>query len=196
MNGRIVPLLSLLGCIFAIGDAFSAPDAKRISVGVSSIRQSVTSVVTKSSNDDNDEPLVIPTSDAVKKVAVTGATGKTGQLVVEELLSRNVRVVGLVRNETKATELFSGPSSSDMLEIQHCDLADPSAIEKALEGCDATIWCATGFSDAPGGPPTVTVMSSDQSIDVIGVPAVAQTMLQNHGSQEEQALPKVVMLSR
>lgn len=198
MSGRFVTLLSLLGCILATADGFSAPSAKRISAGISSIRQSATSVVTKSSNgedNDNEETLVIPTSDVVKKVAVTGATGKTGQLVVEELLSRNVRVVGLVRNETKAAELF-GPSSSDMLEIQHCDLADPSAIEKALEGCDATIWCATGFSDAPGGPPTATVMSSDQSIDVIGVPAVAQTMLQNHGSQEkEQSLPKVVMLS-
>lgn len=143
------------------------------------------------------EPIIIATRDVVKKVAVAGATGKTGQLVVEELLCRNVQVIGLVRNETKAAELF-GSLSSDMLEIQECNLSDPAAIGKAVDSCDATIWCATGFSDAPtpGTPPTAT-MSADQSIDVIGVPALATTMLEKHGPSEgEQSFPKVVMLSR
>jgi hypothetical protein len=41
-------------------------------------------------------------------------------------------------------------------------------------------------------------MTPEQSIDVMGVPAVANTMLQHNGSkeEEEQAYPKVVMLSR
>lgn len=155
-------------------------------------------IVAKSSDDDNHEETLISTSDVVKKVAVAGATGKTGKLVVDELLSRNIKVVGLVRNETKAAELFGDYASSDMLEIQECNLADPKAIASALVGCDATLWCATGFSDGAMGqtPPTVA-MSPEQSIDVMGVPAVANTMLQNHGSQEEQqqAYPKVVMLS-
>ena len=38
-------------------------------------------------------------------------------------------------------------------------------------------------------------MSPEQSIDVMGVPAVANTMLENHGSQQGEAYPKVVMLS-
>jgi len=156
----------------------------------------LSSIVTESSDNDNNEEILIPTSDVVKKVAVTGATGKTGKLVVEELLNRNIQVVALVRNETKAAELFVD-YSSDMLEIQECKLADPKEIASALVGCDATVWCATGFSDdatnkmAPTGS-----MTPEQSIDVIGVPAVANTMLQNHGSQEEQkGYPKVVLLS-
>lgn len=75
---------------------------------------------------------------------MTGATGKTGKLVVEELLNRNVQVVGLIRNETKAAELF-GDYSSDMLETKECSLANPEDIASALVGCDATIWCATGY---------------------------------------------------
>ena len=202
MNGRSVTILSLLGWIVAHGDGFSSPIGRRLSRGSNIInlgnerRQSVSSVVTKSSEDNHNEETSIPTSRAVKKVAVTGATGKTGKFVVEELLKRNVQVVGLVRNETKAAELF-GSSSSDMLQIQECNLGDPAAIAKALDGCDATVWCATGFSDAPSNdtPPTAT-MSPEQSIDVMGVPAVANTMLQNHGSQQQNAYPKVVMLSR
>ncbi|VEU44728.1 unnamed protein product [Pseudo-nitzschia multistriata] len=194
MKDKILAAVYILGWALATGDCFSPNPATPISARR---RQAEASVVVRSSNEDgdSDEPLVIPTSDVVKKVAVTGATGKTGKLVVEELLSRNVQVVGLVRNETKAEELYGG-SPSDMLDIQVCNLSDPSSIEEALEGCDATIWCATGFSDAPGGPPTTTVMSSEQSIDVVGVPVVAKTMLRNSGSEErEQAFPNVVMLS-
>lgn len=194
MKGTSVTIISLLGWTLAIGDAFSSPIAKSLRAG----SQSLSPVVAKSSDDDNQEETLIPTSDVVKKVAVAGATGKTGKLVVDELLSRNVKVVGLVRNETKAAELFGDYASSDMLEIQECNLADPKAIASALVGCDATLWCATGFSDGAMGqtPPTVA-MTPEQSIDVMGVPAVANTMLQHNGSkeEEEQAYPKVVMLS-
>jgi len=203
MKGRSVSILSLLGWIIASGDGFSFPISKALREGSSSSirlrkergRQCLSSVVTKSSTDDNNEKVSIRTSDVFKKIAVTGATGKTGKLVVEELLNRNVQVVGLVRNETKAAQLFG--DSSDMLEIRECNLADPEAIASALTGCDATVWCATGFSDDVANEMAPTGTSSPgQSIDVVGVPAVANAMLQDHGSQEEeQAYPKVVMLS-
>eukprot|EP00536_Pseudo-nitzschia_multiseries_P002304 jgi/Psemu1/251537/estExt_Genewise1Plus.C_300161 len=204
MNNRVIAIVSLFGWIIAVGEGFAFQSTQRPSststTGVGNRkRQSAASVVVGSSNDDgSDEIPIVPTGDVVKKVAVTGATGKTGKLVVEELLSRNVKVVGLVRNETKAAEAFGGSSaSSEMLEVQTCDLSDPSSIAQAIEGCDATIWCATGFSDGPSGgggmPPPTATMSPEQSIDVIGVPAVARTMLEAHGSS--QGLPKVVMLS-
>ena len=205
MKERSVISLFLWGWIIAIGDGFSSPVAKlprssssrTIHVGEGGRTHSLSSVVAKSSDDDSEEALV-PTIDVVKKVAVAGATGKTGKLVVDELLNRNVQVVGLIRNETKAAELF-GDYSSDMLDIKECNLANPEDIASALVGCDATIWCATGFSDGATNsqmPPTGTI-SPDQSIDVMGIPAVANVMLQNHGSEGEQtAYPKVVMLSR
>ncbi|MBI2821382.1 MAG: NAD(P)H-binding protein, partial [Acidobacteria bacterium] len=39
-------------------------------------------------------------------VLVAGATGRTGQEVVKQLLARNYRVRGLVRNQPKAAEIF------------------------------------------------------------------------------------------
>ena len=41
-----------------------------------------------------------------KKVAVAGATGRTGMLVVEELLNRGVEVVALVRDLEKFNSCF------------------------------------------------------------------------------------------
>lgn len=202
MKEKTIATLLLLGYIINGGDCFSSPIARSSRKGSltgskDGNRKSFSSVVTKSSEDDNDEEIIIPTSDVVQKVAVTGATGKTGKLVVDELLNRNVKVVGLVRNETKAAELF-GDYSSDAIEIKKCNLADPKEIASAIEGCDATVWCATGFSDAPTAqiPPT-TKMSPEQSIDVMGIPAVASAMLRSERSKDcRQIYPKLVMLSR
>ena len=68
-----------------------------------------------------------------------GATGKTGLLVVEELLNRNVEVVGLVRNQSKAEEIFSSFNNT-MLQIKPCNLTDPIDVETKITGCDALIW--------------------------------------------------------
>lgn len=95
-------------------------------------------------------------------VLVVGATGKVGRRVVSQLLSpssstkttppRPVRA--LVRNTTKANELFDFQSTSygststaspSDLELIHCDLSiydDPQTVEilnKAIQGCDAII---------------------------------------------------------
>jgi len=147
MNGKSLALVSLFG-LFASGDGFSLRPV--VTRGLTS---SLTVVLRKSSVDDNNaESSLIPTNEIVQKVAVTGATGRTGRLVVKELLSRKVEVVGLVRNKEKAQELFS--SDDSMLQIQQCNLTDPIDIAKAVDGCDATIWCATGFADSAPPPPT------------------------------------------
>jgi len=112
---------------------------------------------------------LIPTNEIVKKVAVTGATGRTGRLVIEELLHRNVEVVGLVRNEEKAQELFS--SEDSMLQILQCNLTDPIDIGKAVDGCDATIWCATGFADSTPAPPST---STEQLTNIVGIPIISK----------------------
>jgi hypothetical protein len=144
-----------------------------------------------------DEILPTPTKDAVKKVAVTGATGQTGRLVVQELLNRDVQVLAMVRSLDKAKEIF--PDESSNLEILKCDLTSKTDIQQALEGCDSVIWCATGFSDAE--PDIIErlkglfgIASPKLSIDAVGIPVIANCMLNVvNGSQE--AYPKVVMLS-
>jgi uncharacterized protein YbjT (DUF2867 family) len=140
-------------------------------------------------------------------IAVAGATGKTGSLVVQELLRRrNTHVVAVVRDETKAKQLF--PNASDNLRIVTCNLADEQEIKTTLIGVDAVVWCASGFTqEAPSttslldklkkliGAPAAPTLK--KSIDAIGVQAIAklfsETSLVN--GNNDNALPKVVMLS-
>jgi len=127
------------------------------------------------------------------KVAVTGATGRTGSLVVKELLNRKVSVVALVRDVEKAKKLFSENDVS----IVKCNLASESEIENAVKGCNAGIWCATGFSDSESSIIDklkklfdITI-GAKSSIDAVGVPKLALCL----NSHNDSPLPKVVMLS-
>jgi uncharacterized protein YbjT (DUF2867 family) len=154
---------------------------------------------------DAPAPMTVPTKDVVTRVAVTGATGRTGRLVVEELLNRGVEVVAMVRDMKKAEEAF--PSKSNSLTIQECNLVSEEAISASLKDCDAAIWCATGFSEDPIVTPTTSVWDkftqmvgitkapeapepTKTSIDSVGIPAMAKCFA---GAKGET--PKVVMLS-
>ena len=149
--------------------------------------------------EEDAEPLPTPTNQVVSRVAVAGATGRTGRLVVQELLDRNVEVLALVRDSDKATEVFSSKKDKS-LEIQVCDLTNEKQIQKTLQGCDAAIWCATGFSDAQTSIVerlkrlAGIALKPKQSIDAVGIPAIAKLFpaVPNGGND---GLPKVVMMS-
>ena len=107
-----------------------------------------TATVVKSPFEERKPTNVLQTKDVVTKVAVAGATGRTGQFVVQELLARGVpNVVAVVRDKAKFDKVF--PDAPDNLVCVQCDLGNPRAIQNAVEGADAAIWCATGFSDNP-----------------------------------------------
>lgn len=133
-----------------------------------------------------------------RKVAVTGATGRTGSLVVKELLNRQVSVVALVRDLEKANALFS---DVDDINIVKCDLASESEIENAVRGCNAGIWCATGFSDAESSIIDKLkklfdiTFAAKSSIDAVGVPKLALCMNSENDDSSSSELPKIVMLS-
>jgi uncharacterized protein YbjT (DUF2867 family) len=161
------------------------------------------------------------TRNVLTTVAVTGATGRTGRLVVQELLNRGIpNVLAIVRNETKAADVFKSQGDveldggSSSLRIVQCDLTNDMDIASALQGADAAIWCATGFSDAQPPPPQPKAESSPfsvlaakvkallglekeseppketasvprKSIDLIGLPAVAKCMLNKESESPE-----------
>lgn len=82
------------------------------------------------------------------RIAVAGATGRVGSLVITELLSRpdeTYVVRALVRDLEKAKKTL--PPASSRLEIVKCDLGSKSDISKACKDSDSLIWCATGFSE-------------------------------------------------
>jgi len=147
--------------------------------------------------------FILPVFSDAFTIAVAGATGKTGSLVVDELLSRGDSVIALVRNMEKAKDML--PTSNDRLKIILCDLSSEQDIISCVSGADAAIWCATGFSG--GNPPPQSLWnrvidffggkrddqpSPSKSIDNIGISALSKAFEQ---SIQDDGLPKVVMLS-
>lgn len=71
-----------------------------------------------------------------RKVAVAGATGRTGRLVVQKLLEKgSVQVVALVRDLNKAKEAL--PYDNSNISILKCDLSNPEDI-KSGKATDST----------------------------------------------------------
>ena len=164
----------------------------------------------------------LTTKDVVTNVVVAGATGRTGRYVVEELLNRGVpNVIALVRDGAKAAEVFPNPPSN--LQIVTCSFNNETQIADVIQSMkvDAAIWCATGFATNPV-PATPTKMSfvdqlkkmlglpletsspvipsdmTQQSIDLIGLPAIAKSLLPRESMTDSDLaveLPKMVMCS-
>eukprot|EP00443_Scrippsiella_acuminata_P045722 CAMPEP_0115174686 /NCGR_PEP_ID=MMETSP0270-20121206/3967_1 /TAXON_ID=71861 /ORGANISM="Scrippsiella trochoidea, Strain CCMP3099" /LENGTH=314 /DNA_ID=CAMNT_0002587533 /DNA_START=191 /DNA_END=1135 /DNA_ORIENTATION=+ len=76
-----------------------------------------------------------------RKVVVAGATGRTGRLVVEELLRSDdqFEIFALVRNETKAAET---PSLQEP-KVRVVTFSD-DAVQQMSAEVDAAIWCSDG----------------------------------------------------
>jgi uncharacterized protein YbjT (DUF2867 family) len=71
------------------------------------------------------------------RIAVTGASGKTGWRVVQEALARGHQVQAIVR---PGSQLPEGLNGADLVRLE---LSDTKALEQALSGCDALV-IATG----------------------------------------------------
>lgn len=148
----------------------------------------------------------IETSRVIQSVAVAGATGRTGRLVVQELLDRGVpTVIALVRDQNKAKEVLPISSYPNNLKIIKCDLSQKKEIQNAIQRVDAAIWCATGFSDANADPFEKIkrllglALAPRKTIDAIGLPAIAdvfanQDTLRSQGDAMP-VMPRIVMCS-
>jgi len=67
-------------------------------------------------------------------IAVTDATGFLGRYVVDTLLSRGARVVGVVRNPDRVPELALRGA-----ELRRADLADRERLARGFAGADAVV---------------------------------------------------------
>jgi uncharacterized protein YbjT (DUF2867 family) len=96
-------------------------------------------------------------------VVVAGATGRTGQLVVEQLVARKYRVRALVRDAAKAkAELPAG------VEAVVADVRDPLSLVPAMKGARYVI-STIGASGGPKADPE----NGPQQIDFRGVENLA-----------------------
>jgi putative NADH-flavin reductase len=67
------------------------------------------------------------------RIAVFGATGRTGRSVVEQGLARDHELVALVRDPSKL------PTGHERLRSVRGDAREPEAVDRALSGADAVI---------------------------------------------------------
>lgn len=96
-----------------------------------------------SSNCLSSTPLSSSSVSTSKPILVVGATGRVGRLVVNQLLGQNRPVRALVRNTTKAQQIFGDNLTSLQLfvaDLGHYDDAEcQETLEKAVNGCDCII---------------------------------------------------------
>ena len=71
------------------------------------------------------------------RIAVTGASGKTGWRVVQEALGRGLEVTAILRPSSIAPDGLRGA------QIERLELQDSAALHQALQGCEALV-IATG----------------------------------------------------
>lgn len=110
-------------------------------------------------------------------VAVAGATGRVGQLVVRELLSQGHKVRALTRNEDKAKEALPAEVERCLIDFASATHSDVAA---ALgSDTDRFIWCASGFTD------------DGESIDKLGMKLVTPAFERSADS----SAPKILFLS-
>lgn len=79
---------------------------------------------------------------STKPILVVGATGRVGRLVVNKLLEQERPVRALVRNTTKAQQLFANQTSLEIITAdlqQYDDPACAQTLETAVQGCDCII---------------------------------------------------------
>jgi len=82
-------------------------------------------------------------------VLVVGATGRTGQLIVSQLISQDYQVRIFVRNPVKANQLFNGT-----VEVVTGDVRDKDHVTKAINGIHKIISViGTAGSNDPGNRP-------------------------------------------
>ena len=80
-------------------------------------------------------------SEQNRTVAVAGATGFVGRHIVAELLSRGIGVRALVRNTSKASELFRDIEGRDRLTPVQADTVTSESASRLVEGASACINC-------------------------------------------------------
>ena len=78
---------------------------------------------------------------SVNPVLVVGGTGALGGQVVTNLLSRGKRVRALVRPTSNAARLEQAG-----VQIVHGDMMDPASLVRAMDGVDAVVTSAAGYT--------------------------------------------------
>jgi uncharacterized protein YbjT (DUF2867 family) len=108
----------------------------------------------------------------MKRIAVTGASGKTGWRVVQEARRRGWAVTAILR---PGSEVPEGLKGADLVRLE---LSDGAALEQALRGCDALV-IATGARPSVDllGPLKVDALAMRPQIEACKAAGVKRVVL-------------------
>jgi nucleoside-diphosphate-sugar epimerase len=117
-------------------------------------------------------------------ILVVGAIGKTGRLVVEQLLAKNHQVRVVARSSHRlSAEVLENPNTT-VIEASVLDLTDQEMAEQ-VKGCDAVVSCLGHIPDFKGmfGEPKKLCTDATRrlcdAIEQNGVPATTRFVLMN-----------------
>jgi putative NADH-flavin reductase len=79
------------------------------------------------------------------RIAIVGATGKSGNRILSRALAAGHEVTALVRDRDKLLEQLGG--DPPRLSIRQGDAEDAALLRAALDGCDAAVQCALTPAD-------------------------------------------------
>mmetsp|Transcript_10392 Transcript_10392/g.28709 ORF Transcript_10392/g.28709 Transcript_10392/m.28709 type:complete len:416 (+) Transcript_10392:162-1409(+) len=197
--------LSSLTVLVTPTQAWTAPWAAAVATTTPTIAETTAPV--------EETPQQLPT-----KVAVIGATGRTGRYVVRELASRYgsssdaTQIVAVVRSPEKAQTVLGDLTTNDEndnknIELCTCpDLTNRAAVAQALQGVDVAIWCATGFSSEQSNTnlvdraKTLLGIATKRTIDSLALPLIAQALMENNNNKNNNNYnnppgPQIIMCS-
>ena len=97
------------------------------------------------------------------RVLVTGATGFVGFHAVQALVDAGHSVRVLVRDLEKAHRVLGG-LALESGDVAHGDMADASAVRKAIDGCDAVLHSAASVAITTGGKDLDTNLVGTQTV--------------------------------
>jgi len=80
-----------------------------------------------------------------EKVYVIGGTGNIGTVVVQNLVKKGIHVTALVRDETKAANLFKSEVSTNLLHFVKGDYQDDGVFIDTIKGHTRLFLLVTGF---------------------------------------------------
>ena len=99
------------------------------------------------------------------RVAITGASGRTGWRVVDEALERGWAVRAIVRPGSQLPPSLMAAEQQGRLEVSRLELSQGDALQHSLSGCDALV-IATGARPSPNlaGPLQVDALAVREQI--------------------------------
>ncbi|GAV43838.1 saccharopine dehydrogenase family protein [Streptomyces acidiscabies] len=120
----------------------------------------------------------------MKKIAVYGASGFTGRLVVAELARRGVPVVLVGRDENRLRTAAEGVPRT---EVRHAGVENPSALAAAFADCAAVVNCVAPFELF--GEPVVraAIASGSHYVDTNGEQSYLKRVFDTYGDPARQA---------